>query len=85
MRKTVGEGPKWAVGSEARGREEVSRSPGPGQYDMRRTKDGPQWAMGTGKRVDLVKGGDAPGPGGYSPVKGADGPSYSMSAKMATI
>ena len=41
--------------------------------------------MGTGKRVDLVKGGDAPGPGGYSPVKGADGPFYSMSSKMATI
>ena len=85
MRKTVGEGPKWAVGSEARGREEVSRSPGPGQYDMRGTRDGPQWAMGTGKRADLVKGGDAPGPGGYSPVKGADGPFYSMSSKMATI
>ena len=38
MRKTLGEGPKWAVGSEPRGKEQSSLSPGPGQYDMKGTK-----------------------------------------------
>lgn len=32
MRKTVGEGPKWAVGSEPRSKDVRSQSPGPGSY-----------------------------------------------------
>lgn len=30
MRKTIGEGPKWAVGTEARSKDVRSGSPGPG-------------------------------------------------------
>ena len=41
--------------------------------------------MGTGKRVDMVKGGDAPGPGGYSPKRGVEGPAFSMRTKTALI
>ena len=37
--------------------------------------------MGTGKRIELVKGGDAPGPGGYSPSKVVEGPAFSMGTK----
>ena len=37
MRKTVGEGPKWAVGTEARTKDARSDSPGPGQYELRKS------------------------------------------------
>ncbi len=30
LRATVGEGPKWAVGTEPRGKDALSSSPGPG-------------------------------------------------------
>ena len=52
---------------------------------MRGTQEGPRWAMGTGKRVELAKGGDAPGPGGYSPKREVEGPAFSMRAKTAVI
>ena len=53
MRKTLGEGPKWAVGTEARGKEMAVGSPGPGQYDVKKSQDGPGWVMGTGKRSEM--------------------------------
>ncbi len=37
MRATVGEGPKWAVGTEPRGKDALSSSPGPGQYELRKS------------------------------------------------
>lgn len=37
MRKTVGEGPKWAVGSEPRTKDMRSDSPGPGSYQPRKS------------------------------------------------
>ena len=49
---------------------------------MKGKEDGPKWAMGTGKRVDLVKRADAPGPGVYSPSKAVEGPAFSMGGKM---
>ena len=49
MRKTLGEGPKWAVGTEPRSKDARSGSPGPGQYELRKSQDGPQWVMGTSK------------------------------------
>ena len=59
-----------------------SDAPGPGQYELRKSQDGPQWVMGTSKRTEL-RGSDAPGPGGYEIKHGPDGPQYSMAGKGA--
>ena len=84
MRKTIGDGPKWAVGTEARSKDIRSGSPGPGQYEMRQSREGPQWVMGTSKRTEY-KGTDAPGPGGHE-VKGAlEGPQYSIAGKAVEV
>lgn len=62
----------------------VSGSPGPGQYELRQSREGPQWVMGTSKRAEH-KGSEAPGPGGYSPKHGHDGPQYSIAGKAVEV
>ena len=48
---------------------------------MRKSKEGPQWAMGTSKRVEY-RGSDAPGPGGYNITYTYEGPQYTMGGKV---
>ena len=83
MRKTVGEGPKWAMGSEMRTIERDDGVPGPGQYVAETEKGkGPSWGMGTSRRTEM-RSSDAPGPGGYNPKRSPEGPHYSMLGKGA--
>ena len=69
------------MGTEARSKDMHSDSPGPGQYELKKSQEGPQWAMGTSKRAE-IRGSDAPGPGGYSPKHGPEGPAYSMQGRV---
>lgn len=56
-----------------------SAAPGPGSYDIRGRKVGPQWGFGTQQRKQLLNQSADPGPGTYDiPAKFADVPRYSM-------
>ncbi len=66
MRK-AGDGPSYKIGSEARGSEVRTFSPGPGSYNqtLEVHQKSPAWVMGSSSRRGMSKSVDTPGPGNY--------------------
>ena len=80
--------PAWGFGTSRKFEAEKSDAlynPGPGNYTLPSTKEGPTWRIGSALRI-LKNRNTNPGPGQYNiPSKIFNGPKYSMAIKLSSL
>ena len=85
---TTKQAAKWGFGSELRGKDQKTNSPGPGNYQLKPLdfdKDKPRFHMGI--KLKPTRGEDVPGAGTYDPNPDKTKkslPSYSMKQKLGS-
>ena len=80
--------PAWGFGTSKKfetKKSDTLYNPGPGNYSLKSTKEGPTWRIGSALRISKNRNTN-PGPGQYNiPSKIFNGPKYSMAIKLGSL